>query len=143
MCACRPVRQQRGEVALRRQQLDDGASLLIAPVDAELGAGHVTREPRPEPPLEDQLQRVRVAELGALVQQRLDVVGLERRGLARRSSAPNDRRSYALYLTDEGQKVLARASRLEAQMQTRLDAKLGPGGREQLIELLGRLATRT
>src|SRR5262245_40766970 len=28
--------------------------------------------------------------------------GLERRGLALRSAAPNDRRSYALYLTEEG-----------------------------------------
>jgi DNA-binding MarR family transcriptional regulator len=68
--------------------------------------------------------------------------GLERRGLARRSSAPNDRRSYALHLTDEGEKVLARASALEAKLQARLDAKLGRGGREQLLELLGRLISR-
>lgn len=68
--------------------------------------------------------------------------GLERRGLARRSSAPNDRRSYALYLTEEGEKVLARANELESQQEGRLDAKLGAGGRELLLELLGRLATR-
>ena len=29
--------------------------------------------------------------------------GLEHRGLARRSPAPNDRRSYALYLTEAGE----------------------------------------
>ena len=68
--------------------------------------------------------------------------GLERRGLARRSAAPNDRRSYALYLTDAGEKLLARASALEAQLQERMDAKLGPGGRERLLELLGRLTGR-
>ena len=68
--------------------------------------------------------------------------GLERRGLARRSSAPNDRRSYALYLTEAGETVLARANELEATLEARLDAKLGPGGRERLLELLGRLAER-
>jgi DNA-binding MarR family transcriptional regulator len=68
--------------------------------------------------------------------------GLEHRGLAQRSSAPNDRRSYALYLTEEGKRVLARANELERRHETRLDAKLGPGGREQLLELLRRLAGR-
>jgi DNA-binding MarR family transcriptional regulator len=68
--------------------------------------------------------------------------GLERRGLARRSSAPNDRRSYALYLTEAGEKVLARANELESGLEARLDAKLGPGGREQLLGLLRRLAER-
>jgi len=68
--------------------------------------------------------------------------GLERRGLAQRSSAPNDRRSYALYLTEAGEKVLARANDLESRFEARLDVKLGPGGREQLLELLSRLAER-
>ena len=66
--------------------------------------------------------------------------GLERRGLARRSSAPNDRRSYALFLTEAGEEALARANELEARLEARFDAKLGPGGREQLLALLGRLA---
>ena len=66
--------------------------------------------------------------------------GLERRGLARRSAAPNDRRSYALYLTEAGAEVLVRANALESQLEARLDAKLGPGGREQLLALLRRLA---
>ena len=66
--------------------------------------------------------------------------GLERRGLARRRAAPNDRRSYALFLTEAGEQVLARANELEAQLEARLDAKLGPGGRQELLRLLGRLA---
>jgi DNA-binding MarR family transcriptional regulator len=65
--------------------------------------------------------------------------GLERRGLAQRSAAPNDRRSYALYLTGEGERVLARAKELETELEGRLDARLGPGGREQLLALLGRI----
>lgn len=68
--------------------------------------------------------------------------GLERRGLAQRISAPNDRRSYALHLTGAGAKVLARACEIEDRFETRLDARLGPGGREQLLALLGRLAAR-
>jgi DNA-binding MarR family transcriptional regulator len=69
--------------------------------------------------------------------------GLERRGLARRSPAPNDRRSYALYLTDAGTAVLGRANLLETELEARLDARLGPGGRERLLDLLGRLARRS
>jgi DNA-binding MarR family transcriptional regulator len=68
--------------------------------------------------------------------------GLEHRGLAQRSSAPNDRRSYALYLTEEGKRVLARANELESRHEARLDARLGAGGRQQLLELLRRLAER-
>ena len=67
---------------------------------------------------------------------------LERRGLSRRVSAPNDRRSYALYLTEEGERLLARANALEAAHEARLDAKLGPGGRGHLLDLLNRIATR-
>jgi DNA-binding MarR family transcriptional regulator len=68
--------------------------------------------------------------------------GLERRGLAHRRPAPNDRRSYALYLTEAGEGVLARARRLEAELEAGLDARLGLGGRQQLLELLGRLRAR-
>ena len=69
--------------------------------------------------------------------------GLERRGLARRSPAPNDKRSYALYLTDQGRALLARADAIEARLDTRLDARLGPGGRIRLLELLARLSKAT
>lgn len=68
--------------------------------------------------------------------------GLEKRGLARRSPAPNDRRSYALHLTEAGKSLLDRANKLEAAFESRLDAKLGPGGRDRLLDLLSRLARR-
>jgi DNA-binding MarR family transcriptional regulator len=83
---------------------------------------------------------------GALGIQRANFValfdGLERRGLARRSPTPNDRRSYALYLTEAGAGVLARADRIDAELEARLDARLGPGGREQLLRLLGKVLAR-
>ena len=67
---------------------------------------------------------------------------LERRGLACRNPAPNDRRSYALYLTESGKDVLLRANRLEAGQETQIDARLGPGGREALLGLLWQVAER-
>ena len=67
---------------------------------------------------------------------------LERRGLARRSAVPNDRRSYALHLTPEGERVLARANACVAVVEARLDAKLGPGGRARLLSLLRRLSAQ-
>jgi DNA-binding MarR family transcriptional regulator len=66
--------------------------------------------------------------------------GLERRGLARRSPTPHDRRSYALHLTVDGERLLARANTLVADIEARLDARLGPAGSEQLLALLRRLA---
>jgi DNA-binding MarR family transcriptional regulator len=68
--------------------------------------------------------------------------GLERRGLAQRRPSPSDRRSYALYLTPAGDDLLKRANRLEAELEARFDAKLGSGGREQLVALLRKLAVR-
>ncbi|MFZ1104521.1 MAG: MarR family transcriptional regulator [Hyphomicrobiaceae bacterium] len=65
---------------------------------------------------------------------------LEKRGLARRAPAPNDRRGHALHLTAEGERVLARAGARVAAIEARLDAKLGPGGRERLLDMLWRLA---
>jgi len=83
---------------------------------------------------------------GALGIQRANFValfdGLERRGLAQRRPTPKDRRSYALYLTEAGKGVLARAAHLEAEYEAELDAKLGPGGRQQLLQLLRRVAQR-
>ena len=66
--------------------------------------------------------------------------GLERRGLARRAPAPNDRRCHALHLTAEGERVLALASARVAAIEARLKEKLGPGGRERLLDTLWRLA---
>jgi DNA-binding MarR family transcriptional regulator len=66
--------------------------------------------------------------------------GLERRDLARRAPAPSDRRCYALHLTAEGERVLALASARVAAVEARLEEKLGPGGREQLLGTLWRLA---
>jgi DNA-binding MarR family transcriptional regulator len=66
--------------------------------------------------------------------------GLERRGLARRSATPSDRRANVLHLTEEGQRTLRAASALVTAIEARLDARLGPGGRALLLDLLRRLS---
>jgi DNA-binding MarR family transcriptional regulator len=65
---------------------------------------------------------------------------LERRGLVRRTSSAADRRSKTLELTLAGRRVLERAAGLQRIHEARVARRLGPGGREQLLRLLGRLA---
>jgi DNA-binding MarR family transcriptional regulator len=65
---------------------------------------------------------------------------LERRGLVRRNSSAADRRSKALELTPAGRRVLDRAAGLQRIHEARIARRLGPGGREQLLCLLARLA---
>jgi DNA-binding MarR family transcriptional regulator len=64
---------------------------------------------------------------------------LQRRGLAIRKEGVPDRRSSALHLTEHGEAVLQRAHELHTQWEERLVARLGVGGRDQLLELLKKL----
>jgi DNA-binding MarR family transcriptional regulator len=61
---------------------------------------------------------------------------LERRGLMRRLPSPRDRRSHALELTSEGQKVLKKAKALAATHEARLIEKLGAEPRVAILEYL-------
>jgi DNA-binding MarR family transcriptional regulator len=79
----------------------------------------------------------------ALGIQRTNFVGLidslERRGLAVRKPSEKDRRSYALHLTPAGRELVARATELQRRHEAALAKRLGPDGRESLLELLQRL----
>jgi DNA-binding MarR family transcriptional regulator len=88
---------------------------------------------------------LRQAQLGeALVIQTTNLVGmldeLERRGLVARLPSLSDRRSRALHLTAEGEKVLRRAQALAERNEARILRRLGPEGKRRLAELLARLA---
>jgi len=65
---------------------------------------------------------------------------LEQRGLAQRLPAANDRRSHALHLTKAGEVLLKRVMAKQAEHEERMTARIGKPGREQLLELLDKLA---
>lgn len=66
---------------------------------------------------------------------------LEERGLVERRRHPTDRRAHALHLTKEGRHALAHGRELARSAQDELLAPLDGPEREQLHELLLRIAT--
>ena len=65
---------------------------------------------------------------------------LERMGLVERRRNPADRRSHALHLTEAGTAMLARVREVTAAHESEIAAGLTGAEREQLLELLRRLA---
>jgi DNA-binding MarR family transcriptional regulator len=61
---------------------------------------------------------------------------LQRRGLTERLPSPTDRRTHALQLTREGQKLLKRAKALAARHEARLAEKMGADTRAHMLSLL-------
>jgi DNA-binding MarR family transcriptional regulator len=68
------------------------------------------------------------------------VDGLEDQGLVERRRNAEDRRAYALHLTAKGRQALGRARGVSAENENRFAAPLKPKEREQLLDLLRRLA---
>jgi MarR family transcriptional regulator, lower aerobic nicotinate degradation pathway regulator len=68
------------------------------------------------------------------------VDSLEERGYVRRERNPADRRAYLLQLTPEGKRIQARARRLMLGAEEELLGSLDPGERDQLRELLAKVA---
>lgn len=64
---------------------------------------------------------------------------LEDRGLVERAPSPDDRRSYALRLSDAGLKLLDQARPLVRAHEARLAQHLDAGDQEQLITVLQKL----
>ena len=65
---------------------------------------------------------------------------LETRGFVKRQEKADDRRTYALHLTDEGQAILGEIGRIAKEHQDSLLASLGKEERDQLAGLLQRIA---
>ena len=65
---------------------------------------------------------------------------LEKRGLIQRRRAPRDRRSYALFVTPEGEAVLRELSGHAAAHDAALDALVGPEQRAMFLAILRRIA---
>jgi DNA-binding MarR family transcriptional regulator len=68
------------------------------------------------------------------------VDGLEQRGLVERRRNPDDRRLYAVHLTETGRRVMTRLSRVAREHDDAMLDGLDPGQRAQLHELLTRVA---
>lgn len=64
---------------------------------------------------------------------------LQERGLARRAPARSDRRAHALFLTDEGTRLLKQAMALQVEHESRFLRRLGEHGGEQLVRLLRKI----
>lgn len=60
---------------------------------------------------------------------------LESKGWMERRKKPGDRRSYALYLTQQGKKVLKEAGTRVRELEANLAEKMGPQKRDQLLSL--------
>jgi DNA-binding MarR family transcriptional regulator len=70
------------------------------------------------------------------------VDALEGRGLLERRLNPDDRRTRALHLTDDGRELLGRAFELAVGHERDLCADLSAAEREQLLDLLQRVGLR-
>ena len=70
------------------------------------------------------------------------VDALEERGLLERRPKPDDRRVRALYLTDDGRKLLASAFTLASDLERHLCAQLNDAEREQLLDSLQRVGAQ-
>ena len=68
---------------------------------------------------------------------------LEKRGLTQRLASRTDRRSHALRLTGDGQKILKRAKTLAAAHETRLVERLGAEQRNVLIDTMRDFSRRS
>jgi DNA-binding MarR family transcriptional regulator len=64
---------------------------------------------------------------------------LERRGLIIRRKSASDARSYELHLTAKGKRILQRAGEVQASHERKLIERIGINGRDQLLDLLGKL----
>jgi DNA-binding MarR family transcriptional regulator len=65
---------------------------------------------------------------------------LEKRALAERRQVSGDKRSYALYLTPEGATLMRKLRPVLKAHETRMVAKVGEDGRDQLLALLHDIA---
>jgi len=65
---------------------------------------------------------------------------LETRGFVERQENEDDRRTYALHLTEEGRAILGEIGRVARERQESLLASIGKDEREHLADLLQRIA---
>ncbi len=125
---------RRAQVAVFHHFVTEGRHLNIRPT--QIGVLSVIRE---------NPGRKQAEICAALGIQRTNFVAifdeLERRGLAKRISAKNDRRAHALYLTEDGEKLVARWRAEQHKLEKQLiEIVGGEGNYRQLMQTLDKLA---
>jgi DNA-binding MarR family transcriptional regulator len=66
---------------------------------------------------------------------------LEHRGLVRRDASPGDRRSHALFLTDEGRLLIRKLHQISADHEQRIVDLVGPRMHKRMFSALAAIAT--
>lgn len=88
-------------------------------------------------------QQVLAEHLGVMPSRMVQLIDeLEKRGIVQRQRNTEDRRNYALFLTESGREILKQLSRIAAEHEERLCEALTPGEREQLVHLCQRIAAQ-
>ncbi|MEV8630764.1 MarR family transcriptional regulator [Streptosporangium sp. NPDC051023] len=88
-------------------------------------------------------QQSLAGELGVVPSRVVTLIdGLERKKLVERRRNPQDRRNYALYLTDDGMRVMAEMRELGSAHEDEICAALDRTQREQLAGLLEAVAAQ-
>jgi DNA-binding MarR family transcriptional regulator len=113
---------------------------ILAPLDVEPRDFALLRAVRAAEGLSQQALAERMRILPSRMVAFIDA--LETRGLLERRHNREDRRARALYLTDEGRDLLDRAFALALGHERNICADLSADEREQLLELLQRVALR-
>jgi DNA-binding MarR family transcriptional regulator len=133
----------------------DGLAFLLSQVGAHSSVKYAERlEPLGFKPADVGIMRV-IRQSDGLSQQALGeklamfpsrLVGiideLERKGLVERRNSPTDRRSYALFLTQAGQKALVQIGKVSREHQDSVCAALNDAERVQLADLLRRIVAQ-
>lgn len=88
-------------------------------------------------------QRSLAEEMGVVPSRVVALVdNLERKGLVERQRNPEDRRNYALHLTEDGTRVMTEMRRIGSAHEDDICAALDPAQRAQLTELLEAIAAQ-
>lgn len=123
---------RRAQAAVSRSFVETFADLEVRPT--QLGVLSVVEaSPGLKPSRVGSLLGIKRANVGPLLE------GLEGRGLLRRQPAADDRRAQSLFLTAQGEALVAELRRCEVAHEARITAGLDARERAQLLALLRRV----
>jgi DNA-binding MarR family transcriptional regulator len=137
----------------RAPSRDGGAAFLLAQLGAHAAAAFADRiQPLGLTPPQAGVLRLLAQRPGQSQRELADALGMhaprlvalidefERRGLVARDRDPDDRRNYAISLTDQGRQLFAELGRVAREHELAMTSGLDDDERAQLLALLRRIA---